>query len=183
MDRATILPGVALPLNFASALDELNVVSLLALLNFGASFDGPLRAHTGHGASNAIRALIFAMYITSTPSEGDYLSANGLRSITAPKVAELIGVDMYVEKPHPSLPGVTVGELGGPLHEYVQLVTQTLNETGKILLDSGYPNLGIFVVEALKEAEKAKVDQNTSAQAEAVIAKVLVPFILQDISF
>ena len=165
-----------MPLNFASALDELNVVSVLALLNFGTSFDGPLRTQTGHGASNATRALIFGMYITSTPSEGDYLSAEGLKSISAAKVAELIGVEMHVEKPHPSLPGVTVGELGGPLYEYVQLVTQTLNETGRILLDHGYPNLGFFVVEALKEAEKEKSDQDTSAQAEAVVAKVLVPF-------
>ncbi|TEB37545.1 hypothetical protein FA13DRAFT_1726658 [Coprinellus micaceus] len=173
LDHATSLPGVALPLNFASALDELNVVSVLALLNFGTSFDGPLRTQTGHGASNAIKALIFGMYITSTPSEGDYLSANGLRSISAAKIAELIGVDIHIERPHPSLPGVTVGELGGPLYEYVLLVTQTLNETGKILLDHGYPNLGFFVVEALKEAKKAKVDQDASAQAEAVVAKVV----------
>jgi hypothetical protein len=121
------------------------------------------------------------MYITSTPSEGDYLSANGLRSISAAKIAELIGVDIHIERPHPSLPGVTVGELGGPLYEYVLLVTQTLNETGKILLDHGYPNLGFFVVEALKEAKKAKVDQDAGAQAEAVVAKVLVPFIAKHI--
>lgn len=181
MDRAVTLPGVALPLNFASPLDELNVLSLLALLNFGSSYDGPLRDKTGHGASNAIRALIFSMYITSTPSEGDYLSAKGLKSISIAKVAELIGLDLHVEKAHPTLHGVTVGELGGPLYEYVQLLTRVLNESGSVLFDSGYPNLGFLVAEALTEGEKVKLNQGSSVHAEAVIEKVNGPSILEGI--
>ena len=51
---------------------------------------------------------------------------------------------------------MTVGELGGPVWELVQIIARTLNETGEALVDGGYPDLGAFVLEALKEGEKAK---------------------------
>lgn len=173
--RLCTLPGVALPLKFASPLDELNLLSLLALLDFGASFDAPLREQTGYGASNATRALLFSMYITSNSSEGDFLSAKGIQSLSTAKVAELMGVNVHVEKPHSTIPGVTIGELGGPLYEYVQLVTRVLNETGRILLDSGYPNLGFLVVEVLKDATSGG---KPGAAADLVIERVLSSFLL-----
>jgi len=166
------LPGVAMPLKFASILDELNVLSLLALLNFGSSFDAPLRAQTGHGASNAIRALIFSMYLSSTPSSGDLLSAEGMKTLSATQVAEFMGVNVHVEKAHATIPGIVVGELGGPVHRFVHLVTSTINETGTILLNSGYPNLGFLVVEALKEGERAQSAERPNAISEVVIEKV-----------
>ncbi|KAJ3539263.1 hypothetical protein NMY22_g4810 [Coprinellus aureogranulatus] len=172
LDVVTALPGVALPLNYASVLDELNVLSILAVLNFGSSYDAPLREKTGHGASNAIRALIFSMYITSTSSESDYLSAQGLKSISTATVAEMIGVDLHIEKAHPSLHGVTVGELGGPLYEYVKRVSETLNQTGQVLLDSGYPNLGFLVLEALRGGVE-RSGLSTTARTEAVVDKLV----------
>ncbi|KAJ2937030.1 hypothetical protein H1R20_g56, partial [Candolleomyces eurysporus] len=172
-NKLSALTGVALPLKFASPLDELNLLSVLALLNFGSSFDVPLRAQTGHGASNAIRALVFSMYITSNSSDGDFLSSKGIQSLSTAKVAELIGVNVHVEKPHSTIPGVTVGELGGPVYQYVQLVTHVLNETGRILLDSGYPNLGFLVAEALKEGERARSDRNEYAAVDLVIERLV----------
>lgn len=174
-DRCTTLPGIALPLNFASAIDELNLLSILALLSFGSSYDAPVRVQTGHGASNAIRALVFSMYITSTPTDGDLLSAKGLKDIASAKVAELMGLQVHVEKPHPTIPGVVVGELGGPTFDFVQLVTGVLNETGKLLLEQGYPNFGFLVVEALKEADKS------GSGCDVVIEKV-ISFCLSKIS-
>ncbi|TFK25496.1 hypothetical protein FA15DRAFT_617507 [Coprinopsis marcescibilis] len=153
-DQLSSFPGLALPLKFASHLDELNVLSILGLLQFGTAFEIPLRAQTGRGAGDAIKALIFAMYITSNGDEGDLLSSNGISTIALAKVAELLGVDVMIEKPHETLVGVTVGALGGPLYTFVQLVTRALNETGAALLASGYPNLGLFVVEALKEGQR-----------------------------
>ncbi|KAH6914105.1 hypothetical protein BKA70DRAFT_1260467 [Coprinopsis sp. MPI-PUGE-AT-0042] len=147
------LPSFALPLKFASALDELNVLSVIALLHFGSSFDYPLRNQTKYGAANAIKALVFSMYISSNTTEGDLLSAQGMSSIEEAKVAELMGVNVMVEKPHPTLVGVTIGELGGPLKRYVELVTRSINATGEMLMAAGYPNLGSLVAESLKAAD------------------------------
>ena len=63
---------------------------------------------------------------------------------------------IHVERPHEKIPGVTVGELGGPVWEIVQIIAKTLNETGEALTNGGYPDLGSFVLEALGEGEKAR---------------------------
>ena len=151
-EKYSNFPGLALPLKFASPVDELNVLSVIALLRFRSGFDVPLREQTRYGAENAAKALVFSLYISSNTTEGDLLSAQGLSSIEEPKVAELMGVNLMVEKPHPTITGVTVGELGGPLKPYIELVTQTLNDTGRMLVAAGYPNLGFLVAETLKIA-------------------------------
>jgi len=71
------------------------------------------------------------------------------------KIADLMGVlsHIHVEVPHKALPGVTVGELGGPIFELVRIITKILNETGQALLNGGYPDLGAFLLEALKKAK------------------------------
>ncbi|KAF7428417.1 hypothetical protein PC9H_007641 [Pleurotus ostreatus] len=154
--RVSAVHGLALPLNFPSTASELNLISILSLLNFGSGFRVPLHQATGRGAWDNIRALVFSMYLmSSTDDEGDLLSARGLKAVGTQKVAELMRVSVHVEKPHESIPGVTVGTLGGPMYDLVQLITNTLNETGRVLVDTGYPDLGSFVIEALKEGAKA----------------------------
>lgn len=76
------------------------------------------------------------------------------------QVAQHMGVTIHVERPHETIPGVTVGELGGPIYELVKLISSTLTETGQILDASGYSELGGFVLESLKEG--AKADPSTS---------------------
>ncbi|KAK7035236.1 hypothetical protein VNI00_012003 [Paramarasmius palmivorus] len=141
--------GLALPLNFPSHLTELNLLSILSLLNFGSGFRKPLHEATGRGAWDTIRALVFGMYISSD----DTLTAKGMKEVSESQIAELIGVSIHTESPHPTIPGVTVGTIGGPLYDLVKLITGVLNQTGKILIDGGYPDLGSFVLEALKEAK------------------------------
>jgi len=81
-------------------------------------------------------------------------------------------VSLHVERPHESIPGVTVGELGGPMHELVKLITSTLNETGSILVRAGYADLGSFVLEALQEGEKAKSVDTVGADVDVVLERV-----------
>ena len=54
---------------------------------------------------------------------GDYFSAEGMASMTEATVADLMRVTdfIHVERAHESIPGVTVGELAGPIWEVVQL--------------------------------------------------------------
>lgn len=141
-----------MPLNFSSPLAELNVLAILSLLNFGSGYRVPLHEATGRGAWDSIRALVLSMYITD---EG-LLTARGMQTADVGKVAELMRVNIHVEKPHESIPGVTVGELGGPMYELTTLITGVLNETGDILVGAGYPDLGSFVAQALELANDAE---------------------------
>ncbi|KAH9829078.1 uncharacterized protein C8Q71DRAFT_863523 [Rhodofomes roseus] len=154
--------GYALPLAFPSPAAELNVLAILSLLNFGSGYRVPLHAATGRGAFDTIRAFIFGMYISSDAGE-NYLTARGMSNISTQTVAELLGVagKIHVEKAHESIPGLMVGELGGEVWELVRLVTRVMNETGEVLVEGGYPDLGAFVLEALREGKKAK-DEETS---------------------
>ena len=155
--------GYALPLAFPSAAAELNVLATLSLLNFGSGYRAPLHAVAGRGAFDSIRALVLSMYISSPPSSssGDYLSAAGMRAVGAETVAELMGVSggIHVERAHERIAGLVVGKLGGPVWELVRLVTGVLNETGEVLVGGGYPDLGAFVLEALREGRGARDPQ------------------------
>ncbi|THV06786.1 hypothetical protein K435DRAFT_743375 [Dendrothele bispora CBS 962.96] len=172
--RVSKAHGLALPLKFPSPLSELNLLSVLSLLNFGSGYRRPLHENAGRGAWDCIRALVFSMYISSSTGEDDLLSAKGMQNISEANVAQLIGVDVYVEKPHESIPGVTVGELGGPLYDLVKLITGVLNETGKLLLGASYPDLGSFVVESLREGSRIKSSsQGPNADVETVLEKLV----------
>lgn len=158
-ERLKLAHGMAMPLNFPNVLAELNVLSILSLLNFASGYRVPLHEATGRGAFDTIRAFVFSLYISSSVGgEGDLLSARGMQGIDEGKVAELLNVadKVHQEKAHKDIPGVTVGELGGPVYEVVQLITKTLKSTGEVLVSGGYQDLGAFVLEALKEGEKAR---------------------------
>ena len=146
---------------------------MLSLLNFASGYRVQLHTETGYGAWDNIRLLIFSLFLTSfIGGEGDLLSAHGMQSIDEQKVAEFMRVSLHVERPHESIPGVTVGELGGPMHDLVKLITGTLNDTGSVLVKSGYPDLGSFVIEALQEGEKAKSEDKVGADVDVVLERV-----------
>ena len=83
------------------------------------------------------------------------MSAHGMKIISRARIAELMQLSnhIHVEKAHPSIPGLTIGELGGSLYEFVDQITLVLNETGTILLNRSYSSLGAFVLDALKKSQ------------------------------
>ncbi|KAI9463691.1 hypothetical protein BJY52DRAFT_1253125 [Lactarius psammicola] len=167
--------GLALPLNFPSPLSELNLLSILSLLNIASGYRVSLHRETGRGAWDSIRAFVYGLYLSSaTDGEGDLLSARGMQTLSEAKIAELLGVSLHIERPHESIQGLTIGEVGGPGWELVQLLRTLLTETGRILVDGGYPNLGSFVAEALKEGEKASRERSDPAAAADVVLERLV---------
>ncbi|KIP08262.1 hypothetical protein PHLGIDRAFT_104507 [Phlebiopsis gigantea 11061_1 CR5-6] len=178
-ERLRVAHGMVMPLNFPSVLAELNVLSLLSLLNFASGYRVPLHQATGRGAFDNIRAFVFSLYISSSVGdEGDLLSARGMQTIEEGKVADLMGVagKIHIDKPHASLPGVTLGELGGPVWEVVEMVTRVLKETGDFLVKSGYQDLGAFVLEALKEGEKVRRrsdDQQGSPECDVILERLV----------
>jgi hypothetical protein len=165
--------GLALPLNFPSVLAELNVLSILSLLRFGSGYDAALQKATARGVWDTIRAFVLSLYLTSSVGgEGELLSAQGMQSITIDKIAELMRVSVYVEKPHDTIPGLTIGVLAGPLYDFVNLVTTAMNETGHVLVDLGYPNLGAFVLEALRDSKIVEKEHGTDSATDFVLERV-----------
>ena len=153
-ERLKATHGQVLPLKYHSIAVELNALSTLTVLNIASGYRVPLHKATGRGAYDNIRMLVMALYLSSTV-EADYMSAKGMVALDHQKVADFMGVlkHIYVETPHKSLPGVVEGKLGGPIFELVRIITKVLNETGGVLQSRGYPDLGTFVLEALKKAK------------------------------
>ncbi|KAJ7124914.1 hypothetical protein C8R44DRAFT_781783 [Mycena epipterygia] len=174
--RVSASHGLAMPLKFPSSGAELNLLSILCLLNFGSGYREPLHAQTGHGAWDCMKAFVFSLYITSSTDGDDLLSARGMQNISEGRVAELMRVSVHTEKPHETLAHVTVGELRGPMYDFVKLVTRVLNETGEILVNTGYPDLGMFVLEALKDGRKARSDTNHHADVEFILERLVRAF-------
>ncbi|KAG6819679.1 hypothetical protein H0H93_009712 [Arthromyces matolae] len=163
--------GLAFPLNFSSTLDELNLLSILSLLNFGSGYRVELHSQVGRGAWDTVRAFVFSLYLSSSIDGGDLLSARGIATIDVSKVAELMGVNVHIERPHENIVGLTIGQLGGPMYELVNLVTRVLNETGQVLVNSGYPNLGAFVAETLKEGASFNIKPEETEGLESVLER------------
>jgi hypothetical protein len=170
--RVSAIHGLKFPLKFSSALDELNFISTLSLLNFASGYRIPLHTASGRGAWDSIRAFVLSLYLASSSDGVDLLSAKAIQAIETMKVAELMNLNVHVEQPHESIPGITIGKLGGPLYDLVKLITATLNETGECLIRMGYPNLGSFVAEALKESAKAEPVHDGNAMLEVVLERV-----------
>jgi hypothetical protein len=118
-----------------------------------------------------MRAFVFSLYITSSADEEDLLSARGKQN-SETRVAELMRVNVHTERPHETLQHVTIRELRGPTYDLVKLVTRVLNETGGILVNMGYPDLGMFVSEALKEASKAPSGRSNHADVQVILERV-----------
>jgi hypothetical protein len=162
--------GLAFPLKFPSSLSELNLLSILALLNMASGYRAPLHRETGRGAWDSIRAFVLGLYLSSaTDGEGDLLSAMGMQTLSEVKIAELLGVSLHTERQHEKIHGVLIGQVGGPGWELVQLLKTLLDETGKVLVNGGYPNLGSFVAEALKEGARVAHEKGDPAVAADVV--------------
>ena len=147
---------------------------MLSLLNFASGYCVDLHAWTGRGAWDSIRGLLFGLYISSVPGDEDLLSAQGLRALQISKIAELMGISLHIERPHENIPGVTVGELRGPLYNLVKFITSVLNESGQILVDLGYANLGLFVAETLQQGGKVLNSSGSEAAVEIILERVKI---------
>lgn len=149
-------------------MSEINFLAILSLLNTLSGYRLPLHKATGDGAYQNIIKILVGLFITGD----DKLSSKGLKELSADEVAGIMGVSMFSEKPHDTLPGVTVGTKGGDVAEAVDLVVKACNETGEALLDNGYKSLGDLVVEILDEAEKITESKGDGAGADHFIERV-----------
>lgn len=92
-----------------------------------------------------------------------------MQTLGEAKIAELLGVSLHTEQQHAHIHGLTIGQVGGPGWELVQLLKTLLVETGEVLVNGGYPNLGSFVAEALKEGARVAHEKGDPAVAADVV--------------
>lgn len=172
---------LSFPLNFENDAEELTLVGLIALvgltigaahkdpiaemslralaaqLDFGTEYDSILCEHLDRDAFDIVQSFVFSLYLSSaTSSESaleDALSSRRMQNASLDDVASHMRISIVVEKPHPTIPAITIGEQGGPLLPFVQRVVKVLRETGDFLVKQGYANFGVFLEEGLKEAK------------------------------
>lgn len=161
------------PLRFPVLVSEINFLSLLSLLNTLSGYRVPLHQATGDGAYQNVVKILLGLFITGG-EEDTFLSAQGLKDLNQDDVAGILGVSLFTEKPHESLPGVTIGtrDGGGEVGEAIRLLVKACNETGTILVEKGYKNLGEFVVEILDEAEALVQEKGDLAGADHFVSRV-----------
>ncbi|RIA86704.1 hypothetical protein C1645_696732 [Glomus cerebriforme] len=148
--------GLQMPLKFDTLEQEINIIGLISLLNFGSGFRKELHEECGRGAFNTIRYGVMSIHITSSP-----LSAHALRSLALSEVSSFFQIPLQVEIAHPTIEAIKVSE-PSKSRALVELITWTLNDTGRILEENGYKNLAAFILEASKPEtpnEKSKASR------------------------
>jgi len=142
--------GLRFPLRFSSFMDQLNFVAVLAMLNAFSGYRAAFHQATGHGAFDCIRKIVLGMYLSA--DEGDSaLDTLALERVTPSTFAQLLGVPTHSETPHPSLPGVVVGTIGGPLREPFEMAAKMCVETAAFLKASRHEHVESCIVEGLAE--------------------------------
>lgn len=142
-----------MPLKFDNLIQEVNLIALAELLNFGSGYRVELKRLTKRGAFDTIRALVMSFHISQTD-----LSAKGLESMTIDGIANMAQLPVIEEVDHPNLEGVQIGQRT-KLARMVGEIFQVLNNTGEVLRRGGYQNLGTFAIDC---AKKSNVDGRVS---------------------
>lgn len=142
-----------MPLKFDNLIQEVNLIALAELLNFGSGYRVELKRLTTRGAFDTIRALVMSFHISQTD-----LSAKGLESMTIDGIANMAQLPMIEEVDHPNLQGVQIGQRT-KLARMAGEIVQILNNTGEVLRRGGYQNLGTFAIDC---AKKSNVDGRVS---------------------
>lgn len=144
--KNSVANGMSFPLRFESLEQEVNVLSLIDILNTGHGFRKELHEDSDRGAFETIIFGVMSFHISSTPTD-----AEGLAKITGWEVGSHFGITMQKDVPT-QLEHVTVSKpsVASKLAGQIQGV---LNETGNILKKQGFQTLGAFVIDAAKKAE------------------------------
>lgn len=144
--------GYMLPLRFSNIAEELSVFGLLSALNFGSGYRETLHKYTGKGAFDNIKRFVLGVFLSK---DSGTLTVDGLEGFTRELTIELLDIKPFNEKPHPTLPGVVVGERDDVAFEFVNLVTDTLNDIGRTLRQLNKASFGDYLVDLFGEANGA----------------------------
>ena len=136
--------GYKLPLKFNSIDDELTILGLLSILNFGSGYRLMFHHYTGRGTFDNIKRFILGLYLNK---DNGCLETNFMINFNLDNAIDYVGFSPFEEKPHPTLPGVIVGERDAVAVEFLQLLTDTINEIGNVLKKSNKLSFGHYLRE------------------------------------
>ncbi|ETL45275.1 hypothetical protein F441_04750 [Phytophthora nicotianae CJ01A1] len=148
------------PLNFRSQQDEINFLTLYALLNFGSGFRKDLHKYTDRGAHDTIVFGLIGMYI-SVPK----LDAQFMKNLTIDLVANYFSIPL--EKDEEVSTGIYMAK-PGPLKPLAVMLQKILNESGQKLIDLKMEDFGAFVLANLAPETSADQEEKESVRPSAV---------------
>ncbi|TIB78787.1 hypothetical protein E3Q23_00602 [Wallemia mellicola] len=132
--------------------EELSVFGLLSALNFASGYRETLHKYTGKGAFDNIKRFVLGLFLSK---DSGTLTVDGLEGFTNEFTIELLDIKPFNEKPHPTLPGVVVGERDDVAFEFVNLVTSTLNDIGRTLRQLNKASFGDYLFDLFSQARGA----------------------------
>lgn len=172
--------GLAFPLRFPTPTAEINFIAILSLLNALSGYRTAFHKATGAGAYQNIVRLMIGLYISGGDEDRQVGSANltakGMRTMTEAKIVELLGVSVHEERPHDSLPGVTVGIKGGEMNDAVQLILTAMQNVGRKLTDLGVDSMGAYLEGLMAEAKQKHDEVQVTDYLVAQIAQTFPEF-------
>ncbi|KAF9101481.1 hypothetical protein BGX27_011455, partial [Mortierella sp. AM989] len=144
--KHSVANGMSFPLRFESLEQEVNILSLIDILNTGHGFRKELHEDSDRGAFETIVFGIMSFHISSAPT-----TAEALSTMSAWDIGTHFGITMQKDVPS-ELEHVTLSKpsIASKLAGQIQGV---LNETGNVLKKVGFETLGAFVIDAAKKAQ------------------------------
>ncbi|GIL75118.1 hypothetical protein Vretimale_7807 [Volvox reticuliferus] len=140
--------GLPLPIKFSSLEQELTLLALYHLLDFGSGYDKQLaRLSGGRDARETLLYGLIGLHLG-----GARLDHHKLKSFSMYDIHQVFGIESTTEVA--VMPGVTMAK-PGPLQPLCKLMISALNETGSILAEQGLKTPGellLTMAEGLKKA-------------------------------
>ena len=136
---------VSFPLKFDTIEQEVNLLSLHCLLDFGHSFNSPMLKAKNRSISDCLLWGMMSLHIAGTSITSKYM-----QEISLKEVSSIFDIPLMEEVPHPTMGPVVMMGQDTELKTFAIMVQNVLNETGHILVNGGYPNLARFVLESAK---------------------------------
>ncbi|PIA18227.1 hypothetical protein COEREDRAFT_39873 [Coemansia reversa NRRL 1564] len=140
-----------LPLVFDNLAQELNLISLLGLLQVGSGFRRELHEMTGRGAADTMRFGCISLHISQTQ-----LDAKGLQALTLGEISQNFGIPLLGEE-RPVISGTTAVMMSEPsvLRPLADIILGCLQDTGRRLERGGFASLSDFVIRICAEKPTA----------------------------
>ncbi|KAG2429042.1 hypothetical protein HXX76_011284 [Chlamydomonas incerta] len=149
--------GLPLPIRFSSLEQELTLLALFHLLDFGSGYLATPAARRQSGGREWREALLYGLL--GLHLGGTRLDSHKLKSFSMYDVNQVFGLDATVEVP--VMPGVTMAK-PGPLQPLCKSLLAALNDTGAQLAEAGHKTPGELLLAVGEELGKAG---RTSASA------------------
>ncbi|KAI9600718.1 hypothetical protein PSHT_02083 [Puccinia striiformis] len=151
------------PLQFSSSLDELNVIAMVCLLEGFHSYEELLQERTGRGVWETMRYLVLAAYLSPDSHSGSILTTRGMLEVTPESISTALSLPLHIERPIAENSPISMAEPDQAVVRFVEDLLNVLHSTGKILQQSGLPNLASFLASRAKLNDDEMIRQLAGA--------------------